>query len=282
MTKLKVNTKKKVNILILIVVSILFIPKPTNVNAKSLSNNNSMSVKCHRKELEYYKYSVDSDIVKEGMRGNVNTNGDKIVFLTFDDGPSTTVTPEILDVLKRENVKATFFLLGNNIEANQKSRDLVRAMYENGHAIGNHTYTHKYNHIYPNNTTSIENYLDEIEKTEIALKGVLGENYSSKIIRMPGGAMSRRYYKDPNLNEFNSVITTMSINNIDWNASICDATAKKLNKNELVEATKKSIGNNNFVVLLMHDTYGKEETAKALPEIIHYLKNQGYEFRVID
>nr|WP_244310763.1 polysaccharide deacetylase family protein [Paenibacillus ottowii] len=71
-------------------------------------------------------------------------NGKKVVYLSFDDGPSITVTPKILDILKEENVKATFFLVGKAVEENEVTKKITKRLIREGHAIGNHTYSHDY------------------------------------------------------------------------------------------------------------------------------------------
>lgn len=98
---------------------------------------------------------------------------------------------------------------------------------------------------------------------------------------MPGGYMSREYYKDPNLAELNNRLKDKDIYSIDWNAYDFDSEGKKKNAQELLKEVKKSVGTKEKVVILMHDTYSKEETAKALPQIIEYLRNQGYEFKTL-
>lgn len=251
-------------------------------SSQNINSNSSQSMlNCKRNELDFYKYAVSGQVVNEGLKGRVNTGNDKVVFLTFDDGPSTTITPEILKILSNEGVHATFFLLGMNIEKNQVSKEIVKQIYEGGHSIGNHTYSHNYKEIYPNNRLDIDKYLEEINKTDRLLKDVLGEGFQTTAIRMPGGKMTRAYYKDENLNIFEALIEADNRCSVDWNAVNSDATSKKLSKDELFKEAVKSIGDKKFVVLLMHDTYGKEETAETLPMIIQYLKGKGYEFRTI-
>lgn len=205
----------------------------------------------------------------------------KIAFLTMDDGPSTTVTPKVLDVLKEKGVKATFFLVGETIDQNKASKNLVKRIYNEGHAIGNHSYTHNMKKLYPHNKLNIENFMNEVNKTNESIKKALGKDFYSKIIRMPGGYMSRKYYNDPNLPEFNKKLKERKMHSIDWNALSGDAEGGHKNKDELLQFLKDSIGSKKQIVILTHDTYGKESSAKALPLIIDYLKSQGYEFGTI-
>lgn len=186
-----------------------------------------------------------------------------------------------MDVLKDNNIKATFFTVGKNIDSNNSNKNLIKRISEEGHAIANHSYSHNLKKLYPNNKLDVNAFITELEKTNNILKDILGQDFNARAIRMPGGYMSRVYYKDPNLNEFNEKLKERDMYSIDWNAYIFDAEGKKKTAPELVEAFKNSVGTQEKIVLLMHDTYSKEETAKALPAIIDYLKSNGYEFQII-
>jgi len=109
----------------------------------------------------------------------------KTAYLTFDDGPSGDVTPLILDLLKQEEIKATFFVLGSRVKA---CPDIVRRAYEEGHYIANHGYSHKYSKIYK----SVQAVLDEYNETEECIRQALEiENYNSHLFRFPGGSAGR-------------------------------------------------------------------------------------------
>lgn len=205
-------------------------------------------------------------------------DGKKTAYLTFDDGPSTTVTPKMLDALKANGVHATFFLLGSNIEKNSESEELVKRIYNEGNAIGDHTYSHSMKKLYPHNLLDVDAFMDEVDKTQNILKGILGPTFFTRVIRMPGGYMSRVHYKDPNLTEFNNILKQKNMVSVDWNAYDFDAEGRKKYAGELFQNVKKDVRGQNKVIILMHDTYGKEQTALALPNIIQYLKEQGYEF----
>ncbi|KOF56780.1 hypothetical protein AGR56_08900 [Clostridium sp. DMHC 10] len=205
-------------------------------------------------------------------------DGKKTAYLTFDDGPSTTVTPRILDILKVNGVHATFFLMGKNIEKNSESENLVKRIYNEGNAIGDHTYSHSLKKLYPHNVLDVSAFMNEVDETQNILKSILGPTFFTRVIRMPGGYMSRKYYKDPNLGEFDNILKQRNMVSIDWNAYDFDAEGRKRYASGLLDKVKSTVQGKNKVVILMHDTYGKEETAKALPDIIQYLKEQGYEF----
>ena len=224
------------------------------------------------------KYSYDAVKIAENLKkGDYNNQGDKIVFLTFDDGTSTTVTPKILKILDEYKVKATFFLMGQSIEdGGEEAKNLVKKEFENGHAIGNHSYTHDYSILYPGRTLNLESFKSDYDKNEELLKSILGENFSTRVLRCPGGYMSWK-----GMDSLNEYLKENNMVSIDWNALSKDAEGKKKNADELVQCAIESAEGKEVVVILMHDTYGKEETAKSLPEIIKYFKNNGYEFKTL-
>ena len=193
-------------------------------------------------------------------------DGKKIVYLTFDDGPSANVTPEILDILKTYNVKATFFLIGKM--ANQNSA-LVKRENKGGHSVCIHTYSHDYNQIY----SSTESFLNDIRKCDNVIKSILGENYDNKLIRFPGGSFGNR------MNPFKEAVKESEYRYIDWNALNGDAEANCVPADRLLSRLEETAAGQEHLVILMHDAPAKETTAQALPSIIEYLKSQGYEFR---
>ena len=223
--------------------------------------------------------AYDAKVVSEKLsKYDYRNNGEKVVFLTFDDGPSTTVTPEILKVLKENDVRGTFFVMGDSLNKSEKSKELLKEIYENGNAIANHSYSHNYKFLYPNRTLNLENFKEDYQKNEALMKEVLGQDFNTRVIRCPGGYMSWRgmsalkEYSEANNNKYIS---------IDWNALNADAEGKKKNPDELVEYAINTSKGKEMVVLLMHDTYGKENTAKALDRIIKYYKEEGYQFKVL-
>ena len=230
----------------------------------------------------------DAAMVAENTKGLLNgtkhypvrTDGKKVVYLTFDDGPSTTNTPGILDVLDRYNVKATFFTLGKSIEGNEESKNILKETARRGHAIANHTYSHDYSYLYPNRTMNVDNIVSDIEKNNSIMKEVLGEDFSTRVIRFPGG-----YWSWEGRTAMKEAMEQNGYYNVDWNALNKDAEGKPKNADELLQSTKETVEalgpEADSVVLLMHDTYGKEETVKSLPQIIEYLQEKEFEFRTI-
>ncbi|MBC5997182.1 polysaccharide deacetylase [Romboutsia ilealis] len=224
------------------------------------------------------KYSYDAKLVYDKLsKYDYSNDGKKIVFLTFDDGTSTTVTPQILKTLKDEDVKATFFLTGENIErGGEKAKELIKQEFNEGHAIANHSYSHDYKLLYPNRNLDLEAFKADFAKTDKIIKDVLGKYFSTRVLRCPGGHMSWR-----GMDELDTYLEENNKVSIDWNALNADAEGKRKNAQELADYAIKTAQGKEMVVLLMHDTYGKEETAKALPTIIKYFKDNGYEFKTL-
>lgn len=191
----------------------------------------------------------------------------KIAYLTFDDGPSTNVTPRILNTLDEYNIKATFFVTGANANSHN---DLIKQIYEKGHVIANHSYSHNYNAIYSSTTALI----NEIQKTYDTIKKII-PSYDTKIFRFPGGS----YGKD---NSFKLAVEKENYVYFDWNALNGDAEGYLLNKDKLIERTKETVQKQLSVIILMHDASVKTTTADSLPEIIQYLIDNGYEFRTLE
>ena len=198
-----------------------------------------------------------------------NTDGIKRAFLTFDDGPTKAVTPFILDTLKQYNVKATFFVLGQNVRVNH---ELINREFDEGHFIANHSYTHAYSKIY----ASPEATLDEFNRTQQTIRDALNnQSFDSKVFRFPGGSTGGRYHSIKQ--ECKAYLEENGIAHLDWNALNSDAEGK-FTKEQLLENAINSIGEHNNVVILMHDAADKILTAEMLPDLINYLSNKGYGF----
>lgn len=222
------------------------------------------------------KYGFDAkEIYNKLSTFDYSNNGEKVVFLTFDDGPSTTNTPKILDTLNKHSVKATFFIKGDSLESNG-APEILKRTFDEGHAIAHHSYSHNYKTLYPNRSLNLDNFVNEINQTDMAMKKVLGDKFSSRVLRCPGGYMSWK-----NMEPLKDYLAEHDMASIDWNALNADAEGKKKDYNELFEFAKESSKDKEIVVILMHDTYGKEETVKSLDLIIPYFKENGYKFKIL-
>ncbi|MEG0295081.1 MAG: polysaccharide deacetylase family protein [Clostridium sp.] len=224
------------------------------------------------------RHAIDVNVVADMLKGNY-TGEEKYVFLTFDDGPSPN-TEKVLNVLKEKDVKGTFFVLGQRLE-DERSKNTLKRTLKEGHAIANHSYTHNFKKLYPGNRINIEAFMNEFDQTNNAMKEILGSEFNSNVLRMPGGYNSREFYKDASLPAFNEKLSERGIVSIDWNALNGDAEGKPYSTEEMMNYVKRSTNNKNHVVILMHDTFGKEKTAEMLPQIIDYYKSEGYEFKTM-
>lgn len=225
------------------------------------------------------KYAVDAKDV-QAMANDTYKGEGKYVFLTFDDGPSNS-TEKILNTLKDKEVHGTFFVLGSSIEKDSKRQEYLKEELKSGNAIANHSYSHDFKKLYPGNKLNIDYFMDEFNKTNDIMQSILGGEFDCRVLRMPGGYGTRKYYKDPSLKEFDNTLQENGIINVDWNALDGDAEGKPYSTEEMLNYVKKTSKGKNHVVILMHDAAGKEKTVEILPQIIDYYKNEGYEFKVI-
>lgn len=200
-------------------------------------------------------------------------DGEKVAYLTFDDGPTLTVTPKILDTLRRYNVKATFFQVGSLIEENP---DMARRVYDEGHLLANHSYAHNYSKLY----ATEESFITEIEKTYQLIQNVSGNENYPKVFRFPGGGYNAGTW-GANKQKYKEVLASKGIRYCDWNALNGDAEGGTQTAAQLLERVK-STAKKEDIVILMHDAAAKKTTAEALPDIIEYLISQGYAFKRLD
>ncbi len=201
---------------------------------------------------------------------NIYRSETKRAFLTFDDGPSS-VTPTILDILKQENIKATFFVLGSMVKTFPET---TKRIYEEGHYIANHGYSHSYSSIY----SSPQAVLDEYNQCNDAVKNVIGvPEYNSHLFRFPGGFPGGKYVAVKK--EAKQLLSQNDILHIDWNALSGDAQTTKPTIEYEMDNIQKTVANKSSVVILMHDAQAKKVTAEALPQIISWLRENKYELK---
>ena len=201
---------------------------------------------------------------------NIYHSDTKRAFLTFDDGPSQN-TETILQILEQYQVKASFFVLGTQVE---KKPELVKKIYEQGNFIGNHGYSHNYSAIY----SSPQAVLDEYNHTNSLIQQALGDsNFNSHLFRFPGGLAGGKYADIKN--QARDLLEQNEIFQVNWNALTGDSEKAKPTPEELMTNLQKTTEGKNSVVILMHDTAAKKVTADILPQVIEYLKSQGYEMK---
>lgn len=203
------------------------------------------------------------------QNGNEDNNTEKIAYLTFDDGPSAN-TVQILDILKKYNIKATFFVNGR-----PSMKNIYKRIVEEGHSIGNHTYSHNYKTIY----SSVDGFIEDMNKLNDLLKETVG--VTPTIIRFPGGSnntVSKKYGGDDIMKKIARQVIDMGYQYFDWNVSSTDADKITQDKDVIVKAVLEGVKNKTKAVILMHDSAPKTTTVEALPEIIEELIKQGFRF----
>lgn len=193
---------------------------------------------------------------------------EKIVYLTFDDGPTPKITDAILDVLKSEDVKATFFIVGKEIKGRE---EILTRIYNEGHGIGLHTYSHNFKIIYKDPNT----FISEMEKTETVINETLGTQLRFPIIRFPGGSSGRL-----NTNFYNALCEKGYLI-FDWNVDLQDGVKGHLSPSEFLANAKKCMDRSERRIILAHCNANNTNTCKALSDIIAYYKQQGYRFEAI-
>ena len=199
-------------------------------------------------ELIQSSYLLDKDA--ELYKAYFEKKNRKVVALTFDDGPNPATTNQALDTLSKYGIKATFFVLGKNVSGNE---EILKRMKADGHVIGNHSWSHPVL-----SKLSLDEAKKQINDTEAALTKVLGS--SSKLMRPPYGAIT-----DDIRNSLDLSFIMWDVDSLDW---------KSKNEASILTEIQRQVKNGS--IILMHDIH--VETVNALPKVIDYLKEQGYEF----
>lgn len=202
---------------------------------------------------------LENQLVWEEVSGDVkpwdSSFGIRRVYLTFDDGPSA-YTDDILDILDAYGVKATFFVVGKQGYTEQYQR-----IVEEGHTLGMHSYSHKYQEIY----SSLEAYRQDMDKLHDYLYELTGVD--CKIARFPGGSSNKKTSR-VNMQELIRYLGEVGIQYYDWNVSSGDAAAVPIGAQQIADNVLRYVDRYNNVIVLMHDAAGKKSTVEALPTII--------------
>lgn len=154
----------------------------------------------------------------------------------------------------------------------EKNPTLVKQVYDNGHSIGNHSYSHKYGYIYG----GLNNFLGEVDKTNAVFKSILGKDFTTRLLRFPGGSFEN--YKAP----YRKAINDRGYKFYDWNALNGDSEGNNISATKLINRLKETAKGQKELIVLMHDASTKSTTADSLPQIIEYLKGQGYIFKKLE
>ena len=179
---------------------------------------------------------------------------EKAVYLTFDDGPIPVITPWVVDLLGQYNIKATFFMVGDNV---RKHPEEYRLVVDAGHKVGNHTFNHL-----KGLSTDTRDYIGNVEKAN----GLIHSN----LFRPPHGLLRRSQYKE----------LSKHYRFIMWDLVTRDY-SKRLNGEEVLAIVKRLVRNGSIITF--HDSLRSEENLKyALPRAIEWLLGQGYSFKVFE
>lgn len=201
---------------------------------------------------------------------SATSSPDNTAYLTFDDGPSGN-TDIILQTLQEENVKATFFVVGT-VNADNLAR--MRRIVQEGHTIGMHSYSHSYKKIY----ASVEAFLKDMYQVFNLIKDTTG--VTPTCFRFPGGSINsynKAVYKD-----IKAEMIRRGFVPYDWNVSSGDASTTKYTPEQLTGYVLNGIGSKSRIIVLMHDSSSKENTAQAVRQIIIGIREKGFIFAPLD
>jgi len=272
--KRKLNYKRVLMVVILVIIILLF--TIFSIVIKHNHKVEQMRIEAEQKAQEEEKMRIAMEAQKreEELRRQKEEeeNATGVIFLTFDDGPTSDSTPQILDILKKRDIKATFFIL----HYDEHREPLIKREKEEGHTIALHGYSHTYSEVYPSADACLENFR-KIKEQVYQTTGT-----ESKIIRFPGGSsnvISKKYCEGV-MTELTKRVIDEGYRYFDWNVDSDDAghakTSEKVYQNV---TTGIKPGRNN--VVLMHDFAGNHKTIDALDSIISWGLEQGYVFRRI-
>lgn len=202
------------------------------------------------------------------------TTTEKVAYLTFDDGISDA-TNDILDILKKYNVKATFFV---NFAYKKISgyKEIYQRIIDEGHTLGNHTSTHDFASVYG----SVDGFEQEVMSIHNSIKEITG--YEMSIFRFPGGS-NTTYVKKLGTAP-HTLIHDLGYEYYDWNVDSGDATAHNVPSETIINNVLSGAKYYNSAIILMHDLgyKYKRTTVEALPEIIEGLRDMGFELKAMD
>ena len=201
---------------------------------------------------------------------SATSSPDNTAYLTFDDGPSGN-TDIILQTLQEENVKATFFVVGTD---NADNLARMRRIVQEGHTIGMHSYSHSYKKIY----ASVEAFLKDMYQVFNLIKDTTG--VTPTCFRFPGGSINsynKAVYKD-----IKAEMIRRGFVPYDWNVSSGDASTTKYTPEQLTGYVLNGIGSKSRIIVLMHYSSSKENTAQAVRQIIIGIREKGFIFAPLD
>ncbi len=215
---------------------------------------------------DYYRKNDQALTVSSDNKGRLK----KTAYLTFDDGPSDR-TEEVLDILKENDINATFFLIGNQI--NKSTKKTLKRLVKEGNQVAVHTYCHEADCIYD----SADTYYNDVMKAAKRIKKYTGVD--PKFYRFPWGSVNgyiKNYRKDIIMR-----LKKEGFEYCDWNVSGEDS-IRSPGARQIINNVKSNYKVYNEPVILLHDANARKETVKALPVIIKMYKDAGYSFDIIE
>ena len=195
------------------------------------------------------------DDIEQNAQDWSSDSGIRRVYLTFDDGPSSN-TDKILDILNEYGVKATFFVCGN-----ERYMEEYQRIAKEGHTLGMHSYSHKFQEIYQ----STEAFVEDMDRLHDYLYEVTGVD--SNIVRFPGGSSNTICEKDV-MQDLISYLSQEDMPYFDWNVSSGDAASSYISAEQIAKNVLDNVWKYDSVIVLMHDASNKDTTVEALPIII--------------
>ena len=207
-------------------------------------------------------------VVYDGESGGTGT-----IYLTFDDGPSASITPSLLDILKEEGVKATFFVINHSDDLNY----LIKREHDEGHTVALHSYSHNYGLIY----SSVDNYFNDLYKIRDKVKNITGVD--TNIIRFPGGSSNTvsKKYSIGIMSTLTKEVVNKGFIYFDWNIGSGDSGEVQTSP-QVYNNVVNNLSHNKANVVLMHDFENNHKTLNAIRDIIKFGKQNGYTFDVLN
>ncbi|MDY6352576.1 MAG: polysaccharide deacetylase family protein [Lachnospiraceae bacterium] len=210
-----------------------------------------------------YDYDLKQNSYKTDKENLADESDIRKVYLTFDDGPSSN-TGKILDILDDYNVKATFFVNGRT---DKHSIKMYKRIVNEGHTIGMHSYTHRYNQVYASREAFEKDFF-RIRKLIYDTTGVKSVYY-----RFPGGSSNK--VSNTNISDLISFLDKEKVTYFDWNVMSGDAVSNELKSSQIIENVMSDVIKYKTSVVLMHDAANKDSTVAALPALIQKLQKEG-------
>ena len=223
------------------------------------------------------KYSVSDDAGNGSSVSRIvsvyapNSSGGRVIYLTFDDGPSQ-YTGELLGILAKYNVKATFFVTN----VNSKYSYFIKEAYNQGHSIALHTSSHNYSRIY----SSVDAYFNDLDLINQTVFNMTGSY--SKLLRFPGGSsntVSRKYSRGI-MSTLSGMVTDRGYKYFDWNVSSGDADGRSHDSSFYANSIINGLGNGSYYIVLQHDT--NINSIRAVGRVIEYGLSHGYSFQSLN